>query len=63
MSPKYEVFCRDQNGAGKAVRAGLAVGGSISEPIRDRRATQLAGPFSPAIEEADPGAGLEQGYL
>src|SRR6202790_5510590 len=26
--------------AGKAVRAGLAVGGSISEPIRDRRATQ-----------------------
>src|ERR1700730_15230432 len=25
---------------GKAVRAGLAVGGSISEPIRDRRTTQ-----------------------
>src|ERR1700719_3930471 len=24
----------------KAVRAGLAAGGSISEPIRDRRATQ-----------------------
>ena len=31
---------RSKWAAGKAVRAGLADGGSISEPIRDRRATQ-----------------------
>ena len=31
---------RSKWAVGKAVRAGLAVGGSISEPIRDRRATQ-----------------------
>ena len=31
---------RSKWAAGKAVRAGLAVGGSISEPIRDRRATK-----------------------
>ncbi len=31
---------RSKWAAGKAVRAGLAVGGSISEAIRNRRATQ-----------------------
>ena len=34
------VLLRSKWAAGKAVRAGLAVRGSISEPIRDRRATQ-----------------------
>ena len=34
------ILLRSKWAAAKAVRAGLAVGGSISEPIRDRRATQ-----------------------
>jgi len=34
------ILLRSKWAAGKAVRAGLAVGGSISEAIRDRRATQ-----------------------
>src|ERR1700675_119975 len=34
------ILLRSKWAAGKAVRAGLAVGGSISEAIRDRRTTQ-----------------------
>src|ERR1700723_3307511 len=34
------ILLRSKWAAGKAVRAGLADGGSISEAIRDRRATQ-----------------------
>ena len=46
------ILSRSKWAGGKAVRAGLAVGGSISEPIRDRSGVRngvrrtAAGPFS-----------------